>query len=177
MKYFLPVIVLIFFAACGNKPEFPDKPTIQYESVSSTYIIRGDSLLINISFTDGDGNIGIPDGYMESNRFLVDSPNGFVLGKYDEINNPPPGASLQVGNLLFTNSLDGKAKVINTPEIPNKGNVKSISGTITLIIPFAICHQPNLADFDTVSYSIQLLDRAENYSNTVSTPPIIYQCD
>jgi hypothetical protein len=62
-------ISIILFSACFNEPEFSDVPAIEYEGIYFGRSPDGDdSLVVSISFKDGDGNMGL-DG-----RVDVDSP-------------------------------------------------------------------------------------------------------
>jgi hypothetical protein len=57
---FLFVISVVVFSACFNPPEFSNSPTIQYEGISFQKAPNGlDSLVVSISFKDGDGDLGL----------------------------------------------------------------------------------------------------------------------
>jgi hypothetical protein len=58
------VIILIAAGACFNPPEFPVVPQIEFESVQYKEYGTGfdseyDSLILTISFKDGDGDLGL----------------------------------------------------------------------------------------------------------------------
>ena len=57
---FLFVISVVILSACFNQPEFSNSPTIQYEGISFQKAPNGlDSLIVSISFKDGDGDLGL----------------------------------------------------------------------------------------------------------------------
>ena len=57
---FLFVISLALFSACFNPPEFNNTPSIKYEGISFQKAPNGlDSLIVSISFKDGDGDLGL----------------------------------------------------------------------------------------------------------------------
>ena len=54
------VISIVLFGACFNQPEFSNSPTIEYEGISFQKAPNGlDSLIVSISFKDGDGDLGL----------------------------------------------------------------------------------------------------------------------
>jgi hypothetical protein len=78
-------IILIGVSACFNPPEFPVQPQIEFESIQYKEVGTGfdseyDSLILTISFKDGDGDLGLDaseDAPPYNNKFY------YVLnGKY-----------------------------------------------------------------------------------------------
>ena len=54
------VISIVLFGACFNQPEFSNSPTSEYEGISFQKAPNGlDSLIVSISFKDGDGDLGL----------------------------------------------------------------------------------------------------------------------
>ena len=170
MQYTRPVLwllalALLGLAACVNPPDYPDEPFIVYEGISKDTIIAyndstsvQDSLVIQFSFTDGDGNI--------SNEDSVDI---FVQDSRSRANNLPPA--------IFA----------GFPAIPNEGTGNGISGDVfyTVVNSGAGINciyrgrQPaNFPEYpiDTVSYFIYILDRDGNQSNVVKTEQIKIVC-
>lgn len=71
----LVFISLVLFSACFNPPEFDPAPQVKYEGVYFGKAPNGsDSLVISVSFKDGDGDLGFG-----TTREHIDSP-------YNEIN-------------------------------------------------------------------------------------------
>ena len=56
--YFILILIAASFYSCLDKEDFSEIPEITYEE----YSIEGTSIVIKISFTDGDGDIGFRDG-------------------------------------------------------------------------------------------------------------------
>ncbi len=78
-------IILTGVSACFNPPEFPVQPQIEFESIQYKEYGTGfdseyDSLILTISFKDGDGDLGLDASENEApfnNRFYF-----IVNGKY-----------------------------------------------------------------------------------------------
>jgi hypothetical protein len=76
------VISVVVFSACFNPPEYNNVPNIEFEGVSFSKSPNGqDSLVVSVSFKDGDGDLGLsansgPDTespYHEINFFSNDN--------------------------------------------------------------------------------------------------------
>lgn len=155
---------LILLSSCLKVEVYPDEPVITYKS----FEVFGDSAIITISFTDGDGDIGLstgdtignyaPDSYFYFNAYLeyYEYMNGeWVKGTADPGGNNFPTAD----SIVFKNRL---------PNITPIGQNKALKGDIKLTL------EPNyfnpISNFnDSVKYKIILIDRALNISNTVET--------
>lgn len=157
--FLLTVSVTIF--ACVNPPDYPDTPVIEYIGVNKLTVYQAsqgmpaDTLAISFSFTDGDGDLSLED---TTDIFLYDS--------------------------RFPSVLYGGYKV---PEIPLEGTGNGIRGEITVQIinfPQNLCCVDNgiscpdfpAIDVDTLSYTIQIRDRAGNFSNFIQTETIGILC-
>ncbi len=102
---------------------------------------------------------------LDSITFLVDFTDGDGdLGSSD------------VPNLFFTDSRTGYPDSFKIPNLTPAGNVKAISGIISYTFSTFSCTPPQGRQFDTLTYSIYVEDRAGNKSNMVQTPQIILQC-
>ena len=165
MKTIKPVIIITFLGlaatACVQPPDFPVVPEIEFVALSQDAIEQGnagtapDTLDIIFSFTDGDGNLGDPDSI---NIFITDSRTDFT-----------------------------DQKRINP--IPEMGAGNGISGEITLRLPNRFnfcctyddgippCTPSTTQPTDTVSYSIQIRDRDNNFSNIIQTDVITILCN
>ena len=139
--------VTLLFATCIKPQEYPPEPVIEFISVSSQEITPGeDSLVIEFSFQDGDGDIGANDGDSTINAFLVDQRTGFPY------NYQIPFVPAQGNNKAITGTI------------------------WVTIDAFSINCRPNRPDFDTISYEVYILDRKNNESNHIQTPKIILDC-
>lgn len=161
IKYTTLLITLLFALGCTNPPDYPDEPVIEYVGINTNTFIQGlqengPELQIVVSFTDGDGDIG--DENNAANFFLIDSRDGFQ----------------------FTRSV---------PFVPEQGTANGISGEITVRINTtlghfccffptgqAACTPSDTFPVDTLTYSLQLMDRAGNMSNVVVSDPIFVLC-
>lgn len=149
--------------SCINAPDFPDEPVITYEGISRTAMNQGsvleDSVTIFFSFTDGDGDIGVPVDERSSENFDViirDLRRGDTLDR------------------LFA------------PFIPDKGATNGITGTGRVTVYTTCCIFPDgtppCETSDTIPTNDLVLemtikDRAGNFSNTIQTQTISLQCN
>lgn len=153
--YFLPVV---FLAACVNAPDFPAEPVLTYEGVNKAEIFQWtngplDSITLQVSFTDGDGNLSNADSvdiFIEDSRFGVPSPRKIPMIPEEGTGN---GIS---GDLFIT--------IVNEPD-----------GICCVRTPLFCVANPAFP-VDTFSYSIQIRDRANNFSNVVRTEVIEIKC-
>jgi hypothetical protein len=154
----LAVLAGMLMAAGCHKPKvFPDEPKIKFERME----IFGDSASLTISFTDGDGDIGldIGDNVPPFDSLSVYYNNLFLT--YEERQN---GAWIQPSLALENN--------FRIPRITPTGQNKVLQGEISVGLQWPI--RPG-APYDTVRFHIRLLDRALHESNTVTTPDILVE--
>lgn len=155
------LIIMLGVLACSKPPEYAPEPRIEFLGFNKELIHQGiqgnplDTLAISFSFEDGDGDIGSEDAV---DVFLTDSRTGFQE------------------RFLLPIFEDDAAEV-------------GISGTITLKLPnniYLCCIYPNTTDAcfrnpeyprDSFSYRIQIMDRAGNVSNTITTDRLTLICD
>ena len=109
-----------------------------------------DSILLKFSFTDGDGDIGLTQTDTSQDILIKD---------------------IRTGAPFFA-PLEYKYRM---PYVTPDGVNKSISGDIEITIPNTYC-RPGLP-VDTLTYSIQIKDRAGHWSNTVQTPKLIVKAN
>ena len=156
---YLAVFILAMSAifGCVTPPEYPLIPAIEYMGMTKDTMPRGfasDSTLVTLSFTDGDGDIGRKDTV--SDIFIIDQRDSNVTR----------------GRIPF---------------VPELGASNGIKGEISVVIDNTCCIFPNpLYDGcsevfpsypdDQVVYSIYIVDRKGNQSNTVVLPPIYIRC-
>lgn len=149
--------VALIASACLKTEEFPKEPHLTFKSYEQGI----DSARLTISFTDGDGDIGLAPGDTLSpfnpgshwyHNFFVD---------YYKLHNGQ--WELQV----FTLPLYYRIPVI-TPT----GQNKTLEGDIAVeISPLVLPQIPG----DTVRFGVHIADRALNESNTVYTEAIVVQ--
>jgi hypothetical protein len=159
----LRLIGYIFFVvalnSCINAPDYPDEPVIEYVSMSKTTLTQSnlnvDSLFLTFSFTDGDGDLGHEATDTARNIYIRDLRTGKFQDRF------------------------------KSPYIPEEGIGNGITGEIQLLLfttcclfPDNIppCSAPPQYPLDTVIYEISIRDRAGNFSNKITTEPIILTC-
>lgn len=151
----------LFFAACIQPSVYPDEPMIEYVSINKNVITQGsisageDTLVVTFSFTDGDGDLSQADSV----------------------------------DIFFVDSRQGAEIPFKFPLIAEDGAANGISGEVTVRLrtqPAVLCCNylngdnsctPHPGEQDTVVFSIQIRDRALNYSNTIETEPIYILCE
>jgi hypothetical protein len=149
MRNLFAFVVLLLFALFGCQPIrlFDEVPAIKFESISPGIARENiDTVLIVFSFTDGDGDLGLETGDTTNDITVIDKRNG------------PPA----IGDITFPYRM---------PYVTPPGQSKQISGTVELKMQNLI-RRPGLQT-DTVRYEIQIRDRANRLSNTITTPPIV----
>lgn len=158
---------LLGLAACVNPPDYPIEPVIVYEGLNKDTIYQfrdaagnagpPDSITIQFSFTDGDGDISTTDTvdiFVRDSRFLeAERPTSFAFP-------PIPGEGT-------SNGISGDVFVTV---------VNSAQG-ICCIFNDRICIDDPRYPVDTFSYFIYMVDRAGNQSNTIQTEQIKLLCD
>ena len=167
---FVFLILTCTLFSCIKPPDYSIVPHIEFVSVSSPAEINGFSDTITFSFTDGDGDIGIPATNPLDTVTNCDSACAVRHGD---------SSCLRLQNFdvfLFdsrTNCVDPYA----SGTLPATGKYKGISGTIQVIAGMykLACTCPCTTN-DTVVYAIILRDMAGHYSNVIHTSPIAITC-
>ncbi len=159
-KSFWLIALVLFLAHCGEAPQYPLEPVITYEGINKNRVFQftngpQDTLIINFSFTDGDGDLSLLSSD-SADIFLTDSrlptlPTNYRFPLIDEEG--------------VQNGISGRASVT----IPNTGNICCIFNS-------RICAEDPSYPIDTFSFAIQIRDRAGNLSNLVRTERIEIIC-
>lgn len=148
--------------ACNPASDFPDTPILGFKSMSKNVMNQGsvnnDSILVILSFSDGDGDITITDNSQNKLNLIVrDSRTGLDYGKF------------------------------KIPEIPESGANNGISGDIQILLFNACCIFPPQDSIPACSappqhpdneliWEFELRDNAGNISNTVMSPVVQLIC-
>ncbi len=148
-------IGILFITSCIKPPDYPDEPVIEFVSLGRTSLLQDvDTTLITISFTDGDGDLGLVDDDTEKNFILTDTRTN-----YKEYYKIPFIPQQGVGN-----GISGEISI----------NIKASCCIPTSGIPCL----PNAGQPpEDIIYTIQIKDRSGNLSNMVTMPPIQLICD
>ncbi len=159
MKNWIPIVVFslgsIGFWHCVTPPDYPKEPKIEFISLSKSTLKQGelgneDSLFVNFSFTDGDGDLGSQDSF---DVFFIDLRDNTEAERFRLPKIPEKGSG---------NGVIGTAK-LTLPTTCCRG-----------ILP--PCKPSRLKPVDTLVYEFYVRDRAGNLSNRVKTSPIFLQC-
>jgi hypothetical protein len=157
LTYFIFCIIL--FTACKKPKTFPSEPVIVFKDLVKHTNEQGidDSLKLIISFTDGDGDIGLAQSdtlapYNPGSVYYFD----FYIKYFIKHN----------GNFEEIPLLVGGQKI---PFIKNEGKDKSLSGDIVMQLDIFGFQWNN----DTLKFEAYIYDRALHKSNTISTSEII----
>ncbi|MEZ4757738.1 MAG: hypothetical protein R2817_12990 [Flavobacteriales bacterium] len=149
---------VLLLSACLKKEEFPPEPTIAFKSLEQF----GDSASLTITFTDGDGDIGLDDTDTEA-PFEPGSDyyHNLFVG-FDQLNN---GVWQEVQLALPLN--------YRVPRITPSGQNKALSGELAVALkPWPII--PG-SEGDTVRFDVRLLDRSLNASNEASSGAVVVE--
>tara|TARA_Y100000385_G_C12911289_1_gene558473 strand:+ start:215 stop:682 length:468 start_codon:yes stop_codon:yes gene_type:complete len=153
-------MLVVLVSSCFKSEEYPIEPIIS----DPIFLISGDSAKLTFSFTDGDGDIGLPpgdtlapynpDSYYHYNLYVdyyeKDDENGWQRGR-----------DLEGDSIVFQYRL--KPIVV-------KGRARGIKGTMDVtMISFA---NPLSSQSDTIRFTIKLIDKALNESNVIETAEI-----
>ncbi len=156
------VMSTLWIYSCINAPNFSDIPEIEFVSFSKLALnqapLNSDTILLTISFTDGDGDIG-----------------------FDENS---PGVNL----IIIDNRTDQFYDRFRIPAIPEQGANNGVSGDIRMVLLNTCCVFPPVASipncesppnfpFNDLSFRVFMVDRAGNKSNEITTPMIQLRCN
>ena len=150
-------VIILGVSSCMKKENYPIIPAITFKSLT---VNSGDTAILQVTFTDGDGDIG----YQSTNppfdffvEWLYDSS-----GHFEPILAPGTLSDSRMGDTAFTG--------YNVPYITPDGNNKELSGQIQVLMPPGGYY---VADHVNMKYKVWLVDRAGHVSNTVITPIIV----
>ena len=165
--------MLFALAACQKKPEYLIEPAITYEGLG--YVINADStftgeVVINIGYTDGDGDLGLDDADTLY-PFGPNDPHYYNLIidylKWD-------GSTFVETPLLSwnqqTQSYDTISFNARFKRLIDGDEPKAISGTIDYTMSLRNPYAPH----DTLKLRVHLIDRALHESNCIETEIITF---
>lgn len=144
---------------CFPKEEFPVEPRITMKSFEQF----GDSASLTISFTDGDGDIGLEPSALQP---PFDTGSTFFHNMFLEYE------ELQNGEWVRpTLSIPFYYRI---PNITPTGQNKVLEGDIAVALkPWPVFPAAPGSPNDTVRFSVKLVDRALNQSNTEFSPEVV----
>lgn len=157
LTLFISLFLAITFQSCLNKETFPPEPSIAFVKL----LTYPDSARLVLSFTDGDGNLGLNQedttgSYCDSCIFYHN-----LFCEYYELQN---GVWVHIP----LNPLPPFEQIpfyYRVPYLEPTGQNKTQQGEISIAMPFYFLE----SEFDTCKFEIQVVDRSFNYSNKIKT--------
>jgi len=158
--YSLCTLAFILIIACSTPPDYPDEPVIEFVSMSKMSVnqsnIRSDndSILLTLSFTDGDGDIGSENGdsseirYIDLRQNVEQVPLRIPFVGLQGVGQGISGEIIAILPTTFCLFDDGR-----------------FPGTVAP------------GETDEVVFEMWILDRAGNESNRIELPPITIRCE
>lgn len=151
--------VVVLVAGCFPKEQFPVEPNIKVLSLEQF----GDSASLTISFTDGDGDIGLDPSNTQP---PFDTGSTFYHNMFLEYE--------ELQNGVWVRPTLSIPFYYRIPNITPVGQNKLLEGEIAVALkPWPVFPAPPGSPRDTVRFSVQLVDRALNMSNTDLSPEAI----
>jgi len=152
------IISTLILSSCLKPEEYPLEPIITYERFN----VMNDSATLVVSFTDGDGNIGL----MQSDTSGDFSPNNFFHHNFFiEYYEKDDALGWVRGKTLAGDDIDFLYRI---PYLTPNGNNKALKGEIEVTIE-PTYYNPFSSQSDTIKYKIYLTDRNLNVSNVVES--------
>lgn len=173
LRFILFIIFgLILIIGCRKEEEYPLEPVINFEGfvfLQDNQTGEINTGLLRIGYTDGDGDIGLDQGdtsfpYQKSGEYYYN----FIIRYYEQ----QQGEFVEVPLVRYnseTQTYDTSTFSARIPPLIPKDQTEAIKG----VIEDEIFINNPLSDYDTIKFEVQLIDRALNKSNIVSTPAII----
>jgi len=146
---------LLLLASCVKEKSFPPQPSIEFLSYQA---YSNDSADCNISFKDGDGDIGNMEGDTTVNmkfKYLYLDTLDHTFKPYDYID-----TNTGFDTLFYTYIIK---------DITPTGQYKALQGQIRAKLRAAPLYFPT---HKVVKFEIRMRDRSGNWSNTVTTNEI-----
>jgi hypothetical protein len=156
ITFFLLISIVAGLTSCIKEEQYPIIPHIEFGGFATAKDITGkDSLgAISISYTDGDGNIGLfAWDTVEPKKY------NFYLKFMELVNNELVEVKPVDSTLTFN------ARI---PLLTPVGRNKNIKGDITMYLELYFARQ--ILKSDTIAFEIYIRDRDLNNSNVIETP-------
>ena len=172
-RFYILILCLtaLFYSACRETIDYPIEPQIAYQGF--TYLFNADSTfsgegIISLSYTDGDGDLGLDDADTLSPFGPRDAHYyNMEIDYLKSVNGEFVKTPLLVWNVQTQNydtvSFSARFRRLRHSEEP-----KPISGTMD----YQLMVQNPFSPDDTVKFEIRIFDRALHVSNTIQTDPI-----
>ena len=141
----------MFLYGCPDPPTYPEYPIVEFDS----FYADGEVGFLTVGFTDGDGDIGERDDITKDNLLVEYWEYNDVAGEWQQ-------GTVQGEPFVFQFKL---------PYLTPNGKNKALKGTIEVEIGpnYRMLGSPYN---DSIRYRIQMIDRSNNKSEWVFSPPI-----
>jgi hypothetical protein len=166
------LFVVLLFSTCSKFEDFPIQPIIEYNNFllefnETTGITERGVLMI--SYQDGDGDIGLrPKDTFPPFHYGGDYYYNMIIDYYEKQN-----GKWELIPLIFPNSETGENDTLTfSVRIPNLTPLTGNQAIKGVIQDTVFIYNP-LSEYDTIKFSVYIIDRALHKSNTVETPPIV----
>lgn len=169
------LICAALLVSCLKEPEWSATPAIKFQKIEKFTKVSNDgfggktkldSVVMHISFQDGDGDLGLTETQLKSSTQYKDFRNFevAVLHKKNGVYAPVP----------FTPPLGGLMNFNFNPDQKTGAIEGSIAYSTQFVYAFYKGYSPRFTPFnDTLKFQIFIRDNAKNVSNTVETDPIV----
>lgn len=169
------LVLLLGLGACVKQPSFSIEPHIEFKSVSDTLVTLPhtgtavDSVQFTLSFTDGDGDFGVPPNTVDTSCSFCSCLDHTTDDRF---------VANETRNVFYYSYASGFADScidgIATSYIPVASKYPALQGDITFSISVEC---PGTGTRDTLHYSFFIKDRAGHRSNRVLSPGIVIDCN
>jgi len=156
ISVFLLILLFGGLTGCIKEQQYPLEPHIEYQGFATDTAVDGkDSLgLIKISYTDGDGNIGL---------YASDTVEPYKYNFYIKLMQQIDGQMVEVKPVDTNVTFNARIPIL-TPA----GRNKNIKGEITMTLELYFASQ--ILQSDIIAFEIYIKDRDLNKSNVITTP-------
>jgi hypothetical protein len=147
--------------ACNEDPAYPLEPVIEYVSFTKIQNNTGidEQGVLRFSFTDGDGDIGLSD---------YDTEPPFDTSSIYYYNCFVTFYEIQHGDTVQAELPPGMTNNYRIPLTPPAIDGLPLQGDIDVVLMIN-----NYSPYDTMFYTVFIVDRALHHSNTITTPQFI----
>jgi hypothetical protein len=159
ISFILLIPILFGLNACVKEEQYPRIPYIEYGGFATGRDVMGKDSIgeIRISYTDGDGNIGL---------FSWDTVEPMKYNYYLKFMQYYNKELVEVKPVDSSVTFNSRIPIL-TP----KGRNKNIKGDITMTLELYFARL--LLKTDTIAFEIYIKDRDLNKSNVIQTPMYI----
>lgn len=169
------LIALTLLVSCLKEPEWSATPAIKFQKIEKFTKVSNDgfggktkldSVVMHISFQDGDGDLGLTETQLKSSTQYKDFRNFEVAVLHKKNGTYAP--------VTFTPPLGGLMNFNFNPDQKTGAIEGSIAYSTQFVYAFYKGYSPRFTPFnDTLKFQIFIRDNAKNVSNTVETDPIV----